>query len=68
LLRLGAGGGGGGGGGDFGAVGQELAYKLSVPLSEGQEIQITALVTFNEYGGISDQVPFDLHLFVEQCP
>jgi len=49
-------------------VGQELAYKLSVPLSEGQEIQITALVTFNEYGGISDQVPFDLHLFVEQCP
>ncbi len=66
LERFGGGGGGGGIGG-FETLGQGIAYHVLSPLVEGQEVQITAAVTFSDYVGIPEPVPFELYLFVGSC-
>ncbi|MFH2104342.1 MAG: helix-turn-helix transcriptional regulator [Chloroflexota bacterium] len=61
------GGGGGGGMGAFDTLGQGRAYRLLTPLSAGQEAHITTYLTFNDYVGIPEPVPFELYLFVGSC-
>jgi len=62
------GGGGGGGGGDQDQgfyVGTGLAYHVINPISVGQRVQFNVIVTFNEFFGINQPVPFELDLMVE---
>jgi len=63
-------GGGGGGGeiGDFDYLGQGVSLHVVQPLVEGQTVQITSTVTFNDYVGIPDPVTFEFYLLVENCP
>ncbi len=61
---------GGGGGSDENSVhvrGQGNGYFINPPLTSGQKIHLTALVSFNELFGITNPVPFDLELDAGQC-
>lgn len=60
--------GGGGGAGNNVHRGQVQAYGIDPPLSAGQEIHLTALVTLNPAFGITQPVPFDLDVIAQQCP
>ena len=58
---------GGGGIGGFDALGQGMSYHVLPPLVEGQEVHLTATITFIDYLGIPEPVPFELYLFVGNC-
>jgi DNA-binding CsgD family transcriptional regulator len=62
-------GGGGGGGalGGFETLGQGMSFHVLTPLVEGQNVHLTATLTFNDYVGIPDPVPFELFLIVGNC-
>ncbi len=47
---------------------QGYVYLVKPPLTIGQKIHITALVTFESFTGISEPVPFELDLTVEEEP
>ena len=66
-LNLESNGGGGGGGAIDGLlkVNQEFDYRVNTPLTKGQNIRLTAIVTFAEYTGITTPVLFELDLVVE---
>ncbi|MEZ0396607.1 MAG: helix-turn-helix transcriptional regulator [Anaerolineales bacterium] len=62
-----AGGGGGGESGAFEVLGQGRAYRLLTPIEEGQQVHVTALVTFGDYIGIPEPVAFELDLWAADC-
>jgi DNA-binding CsgD family transcriptional regulator len=47
---------------------QGYVYRVNSPLTIGQKIHITAIVTFENFTGISEPVPFELDLTVEEEP
>jgi hypothetical protein len=60
-----AGSGGGGSGGDITktiVTGFGLLYKIMPALPKGKAVHVTATVTFDDYYGISEPVPFDFDL------
>jgi uncharacterized protein YneF (UPF0154 family) len=61
---------GGGGGSDTNNVhiiGEGLAYLINPPLNVGQELHVTAVVTFNKLFNIVQPVPFNLDVVAQQC-
>jgi len=47
---------------------QGYVYRVKTPLTIGQKIHITAIVTFESFTGISEPVPFELDFTVEEGP
>ena len=57
-----------GGADEVGNEDQGYVYLVKTPLAIGQKIHITAIVTFESFTGISEPVPFELDLTVEEEP
>jgi hypothetical protein len=57
-----------GGADEAGNADQGYVYLVITPLTIGQKIHITAIVTFESFTGISEPVPFELDLTVEEEP
>jgi len=57
-----------GGADEVGNEDQGVVYLVKTPLTIGQKIHITAFVTFESFTGISEPVPFELDLIVEEEP
>ncbi len=60
---------GGGGGGDEGdevtSIAQEYNYHIQPTLAKGEKVHVTANVSFNDYVGIKETVPFEFDLVVK---
>jgi hypothetical protein len=57
-----------GGADEAGNEDQGYVYRVKTPLTIDQKIHITAIVTFESFTGISEPVPFELDLTVEEEP
>jgi hypothetical protein len=66
-LNLEPSGGGGGAGTENGIfmTGGTQSYQVKTPLTVGQKIQITMLLTFNEYVNVKGVIPLTIELIVE---